>query len=170
MLITTDEAQKIAECFNEDRKTAERYLLHFKEIETDYEEQKEAYVNYKENDDNVGGGRSGVGNPTEQKALKNIEYDNLSQSARWLKAVTICRAGLGERKNIFITCRIEAETRAFRNGDRGRKAWIIYTQQRYNQEIEKRFLSNESIAEITVRRWWQSIIYRVVYIANKIYK
>ncbi|WP_196598599.1 hypothetical protein [Pectinatus frisingensis] len=170
MLITTDEAQKIAECFNEDRKTAERYLLHFKEIEADYEEQKEAYVNYKENDDNVGGGRSGVGNPTEQKALKNIEYDNLSQSARWLKAVTICRAGLGERKNIFITCRIEAETRAFRNGDRGRKAWIIYTQQRYNQEIEKRFLSNESIAEITVRRWWQSIIDRVVYIANKIYK
>ncbi|WP_182185543.1 hypothetical protein [Pectinatus frisingensis] len=170
MLITTDEAQKIAECFNEDRKTAERYLLHFKKIEADYEEQKEAYVNYKENDDNVGGGRSGVGNPTEQKALKNIEYDNLSQSARWLKAVTICRAGLGERKNIFITCRIEAETRAFRNGDRGRKAWIIYTQQRYNQEIEKRFLSNESIAEITVRRWWQSIIDRVVYIANKIYK
>ena len=65
---------------------AERYLLHFKEIEADYEEQKEAYVNYKENDDNVGGGRSGVGNPTEQKALKNIEYDNLN----WLRLRQSC--------------------------------------------------------------------------------
>ena len=168
MLITTTEAQKIAVCFHEDRKTAERYILNFKSLEKNYEEQKEAYVNYTDSDSNVGGGRGGVGNPTEKQALKNLEFDNLSQSACWLKAVTMCRASLGERKNIFINCRIEADTRAFRNGDRGRKAWVVYTQRRYAEEIEKRFLTCEYVSEKTAKNWWKEIVDRVVYIANKI--
>lgn len=166
LTVTTNEAKKINDFFAHDRKTAERYLLNFLQIEKAYEEQKEAYINYKENDSNVGGGSSGIGDPTGQKAMKGIRFDAEHEEPRWLKAVRICRAGLGERKNIFIECRIEAEKNSFRNGDRGRKAWVIYTQRRYAEEIEKRFLSMEHVSDKTMRLWWQMIIDRVIYIAN----
>lgn len=168
MLTLTEDAQKIMILFRQDRKTAEKYLLNFNQIYKQYAQQKEAYISYKESDNNIGGGRGGVGNPTEQKALKSIEFDSKSETAKWLKAVTICKAELGERKNIFIACRIAAETRAYRNGEHGRKAWVVYTQQKYAQEIEKRFLTHEYVAEKTIRNWWKDIIDRVVYIANKI--
>lgn len=168
MLVTLQEAQKIEECFVYDRKTAERYIIFFDDIEKDYEEHKDAYVNYKEKDGNVGGGRSGVSNPTEQKALKGLRYDEITDTAKWLKAVTICRHTLSERKNIFISCRIQAQKQAVHNGQRGRKAWVAYTQYKYTEKIEERFLTTESINDATVRRWWKEIIDNVVYIANKL--
>ena len=169
LAISTDEAQQITEGLKADKHLAEYYLLNFKEEEERYNREKTEYLTYKEDvDENVGGGRSGLGNPTEQQVFKSIEFDSKSQQLRWLKAVAICRAGLGERKNIFIACRIDAETKAFRNGDRGRKAWVVYTQQHYAQEIEKRFLTHEHVSEITCKRWWKDIIDTTVSIANKL--
>ena len=169
LAISTDEAQQITEGLKADKRLAEYYLLNFKEEEERYNNAKTEYLTYKEDiDENVGGGRSGLGNPTEQQAFKSIEFDSKSQQLRWLKAVAICRAGLGERKNIFIACRIDAETKAFRNGDRGRKAWVVYTQQHYAQEIEKRFLTHEHVSERTIITWWHNIIDTTASIANKL--
>ena len=168
MLATAEEAIDIYDGIKEDKKVAEYYLLNYaKELKT-YQDAKEEFMNYKEQrDENTGGGRAGVGNPTEQIAMKSIEFDSNYPNFRWLKAVEIVQRGLGERKNMFIKVRREAEQ--LHNIGRGRKGWVVYVQRHYSEEIEKRFIIPEVwISERTIKTWWQEIIDRTVFVVNKI--
>ena len=168
MLATAEEAMDIFNGVQEDKKTAEYYLLNFESELKKYHEAKDEFLNYKaERDENTGGGRSGVGNPTEQAAMKSLQFDSTYPGFRWLKAVEIVQRGLGERKNIFIKVRREADR--LHHIGKGRKGWTVYVQRRYAEEMEKRFIIPEVwIHEKTLRSWWQEIIDRAVFVVNKI--
>lgn len=168
MLATAEEATYILGGIQGDKKDAEYYLLNYKKELQSYLDAKEEFMHYKaERDENTGGGRSGVGNPTAQAVMKGIQFDSTYSCYRWLKAVEIVQRGLGERKNIFIKVRRESER--LHHIGKGRKGWVVYAQRRYAEEMEKRFIVPEVwVAEKTLKTWWQDIIDRTVFVVNKI--
>lgn len=170
MLASAEEAMSINDSIVADRKTAEHYLLHYEKELANYNNAKDEYMNYREErDDNIGGGRSGVGKPTEEKALREMAFERQYEGYRWLKAVEIVQRGLGERKNIFIRVRREAERNNLYAIGRGRKGWVAFVQRRYSEEIERRFIIPEVwISEATIKNWWKDIVYHTSDVANKI--
>lgn len=170
MLASAEEAISINDSIAADRKTAEHFLLHYEKELANYNNAKDEFMNYREErDENIGGGRSGVGKPTEEKALREIAFERQYEGYRWLKAVEIVQRGLGERKNIFIRVRREAERNNLYAIGRGRKGWVVFAQRRYAEEIERRFIVAEVwIGERTLQSWWQDIINQTVFVANKI--
>ena len=111
--------------------------------------------------ENTGGRRGGLpGRPVETLAIRSAQYDMEATRYLWLKAVEIALRTFGERKRIFIDVRREAETRGnYREGLPGRRAWVVYTQRRYNEEIQNRFINaNGWMAERTVKAWWSQIL------------
>lgn len=171
MLATAEEAININAEVKADKEKAEYYLLRYETEIQKYEDALHEYINYSElHDDNVGGGKSNLTSaPTERQALKKIEFDRQYKAYRWLKAVEIVQRGLGERKNIFIRVRREAERNNLYATGRGRKGWVVFVQRRYSEEIERWFIvSDSTISEVTVKRWWQDIINHTKDVANKI--
>ena len=171
MLASVDEAMDITESIASDKKLAEYYLLNYEVELQRYREAKEEYMTYRdESDDNVGGGKGNMtGNPTEQVALRAMQFDSRYEGYKWLKAVEIVQRGLGERKNIFIRVRREAERQNIYTIGRGRKGWVLFVQRRYAEEMEKRFIIPEVwVAEKTIKTWWSEIINQTVFVANKI--
>lgn len=170
MLASAEEAININDSIAADRKMAEHYLLHYEKELANYNNAKDEYMNYREErDDNIGGGRSGVGKPTEEKALREMAFDRQYEGYRWLKAVEIVQRGLGERKNIFIRVRREAERNNLYSVGKGRKAWVLYVQRRYAEEMEKRFILPEIwVSERTIQNWWYDLINQTIFVSNKI--
>lgn len=171
MLASVDEAMDITESIASDKKLAEYYLLNYEVELQRYKEAKEEYMTYRdESDDNVGGGKGNMtGNPTEQAVLKRMQFDSTYEGYKWLKAVEIVQRGLGERKNIFIRVRREAERQNIYTIGRGRKGWVLFVQRRYAEEIERRFIQAEVyVAEKTIRMWWNDIIYHTIFVSGKI--
>lgn len=172
MLASVDEAMDITESIASDKKLAEYYLLNYEVELQRYREAKEEYMTYKpEQDDNVGGGKGNMtGNPTEQVALRAMQFDSRYEGYKWLKAVEIVQRGLGERKNIFIRVRREAERQNIYTIGRGRKGWVLFVQRRYAEEMEKRFIVPEVyINKNTLVTWWKDIISNVNDVKNKLY-
>lgn len=171
MLATAEEAININEEVRADKEKAEYYLLHYEQETRKYEDALHEYINYSElHDDNVGGGKSNLTSaPTERQALKKIEFGRKYEAYRWLKAVEIVQRGLGERKNIFIRVRREAERNNLYATGRGRKGWVVFVQRRYATEIERRFILPEVwVGEKTIRMWWNDIVTHTIFVANKI--
>lgn len=172
MLASVDEAMDITESIASDKKLAEYYLLNYESELKKYKEAKEEYMTYKpEQDDNVGGGKGNMtGNPTEQVALRAMQFDSRYEGYKWLKAVEIVQRGLGERKNIFIRVRREAERQNIYTIGRGRKGWVLFVQRRYAEEMKKRFIVPEVyINKNTLVTWWKDIISNVNDVKNKLY-
>lgn len=121
MLVNVEEAIAVKNSIAADRKRAEYYLLNYDSELQKYRDAKQEYLEFTENhDDNVGGGKSNMtGAPTERTVLKSIAFDDTYEPYRWLKAVEIVQRGLGERKNIFIRVRREAERNNLYTIDRG---------------------------------------------------
>jgi len=153
-----------------DRETAREYLLFYDTRLAEYNRIKEEELSAHPRPDNIaGGGGNGVGNPTETQALKRAQYDEAHPEYYWLKAVEILQRSLGERKNIFIKVRREAEAKKV-NGV-GRPAWVVYTQMHYMQELEERFLNGEvSISEIRVKTMWKELVDKTVEIYLRLKK
>lgn len=171
-MASVDEAMDITESIASDKKLAEYYLLNYEVELQRYREAKEEYMTYKpEQDDNVGGGKGNMtGNPTEQAALRGMQFDSRYEGYKWLKAVEIVQRGLGERKNIFIRVRREAERQNIYTIGRGRKGWVLFVQRRYAEEMEKRFIVPEVyINKNTLVTWWKDIISNVNDVKNKLY-
>lgn len=170
-MASVDEAMDITESIASDKKLAEYYLLNYEAELQRYKEAKEEYMTYRdESDDNVGGGKSNrTSNPTEQAALRGMQFDSTYDGYKWLKAVEIVQRGLGERKNIFIRVRREVERNNLYTIGRGRKGWVMFVQRRYAEEMEKRFIIPEVwVAENTIKSWWKDIVNQTVFVANKI--
>lgn len=182
MLASNEEGMAIIREIESDRRTAERYLLHYPQLLKAYEEDRRVVVDgepvvdagqppvmvpfpaaEKGREENVGGGRGNLpGNPTEVKALKAVTYDEKQEAYTWLKAVEIVQRSLGERKNIFIEIRRNAETQAMGAKGQGRPGWVTYCQMKYQAAMEERFLEGgRPLGDRTIREWWNQIVSKV---------
>ena len=180
MLASNEEGMAVIKEIESDRRTAERYLLHYRQLLKEYEEERQRAVDGEPVVDagqpsvmsvfpeegrveNAGGGRGNLrGNPTESKALKAVAYDEKQEAYTWLKAVEIVQRSLGERKNIFIEIRRSAETKAMEVKAQGRPGWVTYCQMRYQAAMDERFLDGgRHVSEKTIRLWWGQIVGRV---------
>lgn len=187
MLASIEEGLAIIREIDADRRTAERYLLHYPELLQEYEGARLVAVDGEPVVDadkppimepfpkdgkieNVGGGRSNLpGNPTEARVLKAVAYDEKQDAYTWLKAVEIVQRSLGERKNIFIEIRREAEAQAMEARVQGRPGWVVYCQMHYQAAIAERFLdSARYVGERTIREWWGQLISRVAAVHARI--
>lgn len=182
MLASNEEGMAVIKEIESDRRTAERYLLHYRQLLKEYEDGRRRAVEdepvvdagqplvmvpfsdpEKGRVENVGGGRGNLpGSPTESNALKVVAYDDRQEAYTWLKAVEIVQRSLGERKNIFIEIRRDAEAQAMAAKGQGRPGWVVYCQMRYQAAMEERFLEGvRYISEKTIRLWWGQIVGRV---------
>ena len=155
----------LANDMQDDRKIAERFILNFEAEQKKYEVAKRDYFeSQRHNVEKVGGKGNMPGNPTQAAAIRSAQYDEDNPSYLWLKAVEIALRTFGERKRIFISVRQEAAQRGDYNENRpGRRAWIVYTQRRYSEEISKRFLNDNGwMSDRTMRTWWAQVIDRIV--------
>ena len=153
-----------------DREIARDYLLFYDVRLAEYNRRKEDELSSQPCPENTpGGGNNGVGNPTETQALRIVRYDESHPEYYWLKAVEILQRSLGERKNIFIKVRREAEVKKVSGV--GRPAWVVYTQMHYMRELEERFLNGEvSISENCVKAWWRELVDKTVEIHLRLKK
>ena len=182
MLASTEEGLAIIREIDADRRTAERYLLHYPELLKEYETARRVAVKgdpvvdagqppvmapfpdpEKGREENVGGGRGNLpGNPTANRALRSVSYDERQDAYTWLKAVEIVQRSLGERKNIFIDIRRNAEAKAMEVKAQGRPGWVVYCQMQYQSAMEERFLERaQHVSEKTIKTWWGQLIGRV---------
>ena len=182
MMASNEEGMAVIKEIESDRRTAERYLLHYHQLLKEYEEDRRRAVEgepivdagqplvmvpfsdpEKGRVENVGGGRGNLpGSPTESKALKAVAYDDRQEAYTWLKAVEIVQRSLGERKNIFIEIRRGAETKAMEAKAQGRPGWVTYCQMQYQAAMEERFLEvGRHVSEGTIKLWWGQIVGRV---------
>ena len=189
MLASIEEGLAIIHEIDADRRTAERYLLHYPELLKEYEAARRVAVggepvvdagqppimvsfpdSEKGREENTGGGRCNLpGNPTEEKALKSVSYDEKQEAYTWLKAVEIVQRSLGERKNIFIEIRRRAEAQAMEARAQGRPGWVVYCQMHYQAAIAERFLdSARCVGERTIKEWWGQLISRVAAVHARI--
>ncbi len=154
-----------------DRKSAEYFLLNYAEVKQAYEKSKVEDLE-EQFYEQVGGKCNLPGKPTEAKAVRSAQYDEEHGDYLWLKAVDIALRTFGERKHIFISVRREAEHQGnYREGQPGRRAWVVYTQRRYAEEIQKRFINTDGwIGERTVRAWWAQIVNTIVEIHLRLEK
>lgn len=180
MLASNEEGMAIIREIESDRRTAERYLLHYPQLLKEYEEGRRVAVDGEpivdagkppvivpfsdpENGrkENAGGG-SMPGNPTEAKAMRAVAYDEQHGAYAWLKAVEIIQRSLGERKNIFIEIRREAEAKAMLSRAHGRPGWVTYCQMHYQAAVEERFLEGAGyVGERTIKEWWRQLVDKV---------
>ena len=151
----------LASDMQDDRKIAERFILNFEAEQKRYAIAKRDYFErQKHNVEKVGGKGNMPGNPTQAAAIRSAQYDIDNPDYLWLKAVEVALKTFGERKRIFISVRQEAEQKGcYNDGRPGRRAWVVYAQRRYSEEIGKRFLNaNGWLAERTVKSWWAQIL------------
>ncbi len=156
---------------DDDRKQAEHFILYYEQELAEYKKAKQEYIEGQALDRAMGRGNL-PGKPVEAKAIKSADYDEQSPQYWWLKAVETALRTFGERKHIFISVRKEAESQGnYREGQPGRRAWVVYTQRRYAEEIQKRFINAHGwMGERTVRAWWAQILDVIVEIHLRIAK
>ena len=146
-----DELAQIAADRRRDYKSAEWYLLHYEQEAFAFSERKAEYMT-RPKDDNAG--RHGaVGKPTESRALQSVAFDEKSAALSWLRAVDIAVRGLCDSKRLLIRLRRDAmkQPRGV-----GRPSWVVWVTMKYAE------LVGRPVAEVTVRRWVQEIVWRIV--------
>ena len=165
--VTDFNGRDVVKSMDEDRKIAEGYVLEYEAMRKEYDTKKMEWLfntqAAKPIDENIGGGKSNLpGKPVEEAALKSAQYDMNHPEYLWLQAVSIALKTFGERKRIFIRVRREAEHKN-NGGCVGRPGWVVYTQRRYYEEIQDRFLNGGGwLAERTIKSWWKEILDVVV--------
>ena len=154
-----DELAQIAADRRRDYKTAEWYLLHYEQEAVTYCDHKAEFLTIPA--DENGGRRGGVGKPTEARALASVTYDEQSDVFSWLRATDIAIRGLCDSKRILIRLRRDAmkQPRGV-----GRPSWVVWVTMRYGEWVGRH------VAEVTVKRWVQEIVWRIVDIHLRIAK
>lgn len=163
----------LASDMQDDRKIAARFILNFEAEQKQYDKAKRDYLErQKRIVEKVGGKGNMPGNPTQAAAIRSAQYDLDNPDYLWLQAVSIALKTFGERKRIFISVRQEAAQKGDYNGGRpGRRAWVVYTQRRYAEEIQKRFINAHGwLGERTVKAWWSQILDCIVEIHLRLEK
>lgn len=151
IIANADELDQIAAERRRDYKQAEYFLLHYDAEAAAYNERKAEYL-ARPKDENAAR-RGTVGKPTESLALQSVTFDEKSEVFQWLKAVEYAIRGLCDSKRILIRLRRDAmkQPRGV-----GRPSWVVWVTMKYGG------LVGRQVAEVTVRRWIQDIIWRIV--------
>lgn len=105
---------------------------------------------------------TGVGNPTQQKALKLTDIES---KKNWIMAIEAMENTLTENQTEFLRLRRIAEENAEKSSVRGRPAWIAFVQSHYNDWYNTRYGKDICISEITLKTWQARIVDRTVRIA-----
>lgn len=153
------EYEILAREMSEERAKAKRFLIDYEDELYSYEFKRESYI-INRNEFKIKQ-KSLPPSPTEAIAVANAQYDSENPIYWWLEAVRIVMRTCSNRKQIFILVRREAEKEA--PVKKGKKNWIIYTQRRYSEEIQKRYINDMGwLSERTIKAWLRQLIDRVV--------
>lgn len=152
-------ADDIQSAIQADKKTAERYLLRYTELQRQYREAKEEYLSAVPADGPRG---SSPSDPTATLAARSAQYDLDSDEYYWLKAVEIVEQTLSADDKTFLLYRRKAHNRC-RTGHGGRPAWITYTQACLCRETTSKWRSEKAL-----KRQWQRIITQTLLVRHKL--
>ena len=148
------EAARIAQEIERDRKRAEWFLLHAQEERAAYERAREEYL--------AKGSRSRTAgsDPTSRAALRGLAFDRRSGACRWLRAVEVMEQELTEERRLFLVLRRRAQLRRGNGFARGRHGWVVWVQQEFLAEMERRGVAGRYLGERTVEAWWRGMVFR----------
>lgn len=154
-----EDYQEISDSIQQDRKTAEIYLLNYHAMMAEYQQKKIEYI---ENQRSLSKERSGghgtmPGKPTESQALQSVGYDESQEAYTWLKAVEIYQRTASPYKLIYLDIRRKAETQSKLDRGVGRPAWVGYVQVRFAEAMAAR-LTPFVLSERSIRQWWDDAI------------
>lgn len=164
-----EDYQGISESIQQDRKTAEIYLLDYHGMMAEYQQKK---IEYLESQRSISTERSGghgtmPGKPTESQALQSASYDESQESYIWLKAVEIYQRTASPHKLIYLDIRRKAEKQSKQYNSVGRPAWVAYVQVRFAEAMAAR-LTPFVLSERSIRQWWDDAITAVTMIYFKL--
>lgn len=161
MLADWDEWDKIMTQMQEDKKTAEHYLLCYEKEMKQYAQELAESLARRSADGNAGGGRGNLpGHPVEVQALANIHFNEQYEPYLWLKAVEMVMHRLSKQKLLFLRLRQEAYQK--HASYRGKETWVVYVQQHYAAAYEKKRARAAYLSERTAFAWWGGIVQFVV--------
>lgn len=154
------------EDLKKDNRTAAEWLLFYEFRKAAYQEDYIEALNGRKAIENIGGGKSGVGNPT---LTKTVMISDIIYAEKWIKTIDDVHRMLGEKKLIFLKVRREAVNMTSKHKERGRPAWVPYVQRRCTEELMNRYgLHQESCpSERILTEWWRKIIDLTVRVAMK---
>lgn len=159
-----EEARKIFKDIDADRKQAKHFLLYFNEEWKKYKQERTAYISFNGRHNELESH-----NPTERIAVRGADFDRNSEKFRWLRAVRILEQGMLENEQAFLRARRAAAKIKGRNFHSGRPGWVIYTQQKYYDAMEKKTCNgNYWLSEQQIKRWWKKIVSRTADIAVRL--
>lgn len=161
MLADRGELDGIMVQMKQDKKTAEHYLLCYKQEMEQYAQALAESIADGFSDGNAGGGRGNLpGHPVEAQAIANMQFEERYEPYLWLKAVEMVMGRLSKQKLLFLRLRQEAYHKHL--CCKGKEAWVVYVQQRFMEEYPAKDSRAASLSERTAFTWWGSIIKFVV--------
>jgi len=150
-------ALDIKEQIKHENRIAASWLIHYRERKRSHDElYQEIIAGTKEKDENIGGGRSGVGRPVEAMAIK-LEAHNTGDMARWLLVVEDVKSILGPKKRQLLELR--QECRFYISPDGGRPGWIAPVQQRFGE------ITGWCPSEDKIKEMWYEVVNLTVRVA-----
>ncbi len=160
MLADRDELDMIMMQMQKDKKTAEHYLLCYKQEMEQYAQELAENMADGFPDGNAGGGRGNLpGHPVEAQALANMRFNERYKPYLWLKAVEMVIGRLSKQKLLFLRLRQEAYRK--HACYRGKETWVAYVQRRYSETCTKGTRA-AVLSDRTASNWWNGIIQFVV--------
>lgn len=134
-----------------ENRTVANWIIHYRERKRKYEERKQEIIAGKrEDDENVGGGRSSLpGKPVENITCKIDEHEH-SDTAVWLQTVEDVKAIVGPKKKQLIEFR--QECKFYISPDGGRPGWIAPVQQRFGE------ITGWVPSEQVLKNYWNDIV------------
>lgn len=161
MLANEDDWEIVVRQIQEDKKTAEHYLLCYEQEMKQYARDLAESMHGRQPDGNAGGGRGNLpGNPVEAQAFARIRFNEKYEPYLWLKSVEVVMKRLSKQKKIFLKLRREAYHKHLCY--KGKEAWVVYVQQRYMEEYQAKGSRAATLSERTAFTWWGGIIKFVV--------
>ncbi|WP_371381446.1 hypothetical protein [Sporomusa aerivorans] len=113
------QALDIKEQIKHENRIAASWLIHYRERRRSHDElYQEITAGTKAKDENVGGGRGGIGKPVEAMAIK-LEAFNTSDTAKWLRVVEDVKSIIGPKKKQLLELRQECRFYISPDGGRG---------------------------------------------------
>lgn len=152
------EADEIRGEIRRQNRIASAWLINYRERKRGFEERlQEIKAGVKPVDENVGGGRSGPGNPTGSMVVKTIDFET-GETAKWLQVVEDVARMVGSKKLMLL--KLRQECKYYISPDGGRPGWIAPVQQRFGE------MTGWCPAEQTLKDMWGSLVTLAIQIAG----
>lgn len=152
-----EQAVNIRKQIKFENRVAAGWLIHYRARKRSHDElYQEIIAGKKEKDENVGGGRGGIGRPVEAMAIK-LEAYNTSDTAKWLRVVEDVKSIVGPKKKQLLELR--QECRFYISPDGGRPGWIAPVQQRFGE------ITGWCPSEDKIKEMWYEVVNLTVRVA-----